>query len=373
MQNTTFIRENDTDAMLFLPSDLFCLYLLLNSKFMVEKFETFIKNISERIGYYFNQHYMHEKLSIHGIHIRSDFIPKMYEYVGLLKSIKTVNNSHWRKHEIKNKNSTLFDKLSFKDNNNFIVDKMHFIFPFPPINEGQNNYYNDNTDLIHRVSFVYLAFNSIEESLSILKDIGDKMIQIDNLHISGRNVEECENLTNPEFFNGRLAKITYSFVENHALSDIFFSNINKINLRSLTLRFKYGVKSNFDIIKILNKVNQNTILTLENYIASSECHLLFSNASFKIVQPNYDPLYVSWDSFGCYIELSKINEHFWFTYGNNEDCNNAINFHISISREFSLDQFKIIDNENEIKEIDKYLSKDRSNLEKELEIIVFIV
>ena len=167
--------------MLLLPWDLFKFSIDIKCDSVNEMFLKFALNIYNSKGWNFNQHFMHHKLWIHNIYIESDYAQKLWKYLEILKSIETVADKHQNKYDLRSENHTLFDKLSFKDKHNFIMQNSHFTLP-KLIKEDEQDIYNTN-EIFRRVFFVYLVFNKTDESLSILKDIGDLEIKIDNYKI----------------------------------------------------------------------------------------------------------------------------------------------------------------------------------------------
>ena len=76
---------------LFLPNDLFQIYLNFWEKEMTAKFIKFIKNLRDSKGWYFNSHHMHSKIKIRDrIRINFDFIRKLIPYVDVLKSTQVI-------------------------------------------------------------------------------------------------------------------------------------------------------------------------------------------------------------------------------------------------------------------------------------------
>ena len=97
------------------------------------------------------------------------------------KSIEIINDKHWNKFKLRNEGQTLFDKISFKDKNNFIINHNHFAFPDIQNEDSQILESNINSNIFCRVFFIFLIYYTIDESLSILKDIGDLKIKIGKL------------------------------------------------------------------------------------------------------------------------------------------------------------------------------------------------
>ena len=95
---------------LFFPNDLFTFEVELKSKEDASMFILFIKNLQQKDGWYFNDNYMHEDVSIFVIHMSFDLTNELEPYVGAMKSIKNSytpsNYQFWRK------SNTLFDWIS---------------------------------------------------------------------------------------------------------------------------------------------------------------------------------------------------------------------------------------------------------------------
>ena len=101
-----------------LPSNLFILNFI-EIKQNIDYFINFINNIKSKIGYYFNNHYMHDKLMIFSDKILIDLsqLELLYPYWETLKSLKAFwNFSFNNKSQKKYLNLTLLDtKLNLKN------------------------------------------------------------------------------------------------------------------------------------------------------------------------------------------------------------------------------------------------------------------
>ena len=127
------------------------------------------------------------------------------------------------------------------------------------------------------------------------------------------------------------------------------------------------------LFRLWSNVKQCKNIKFRIGYALKEWRLLFSNATIMIIQPNNDePLYINWENFSWYIDLSDINNNFWLSSKilvNDNDKKEKF-IHIKISKEFWFDQFKIVSSHREIKEARKYFSNNCKISENDWEIIV---
>ena len=83
-----YIRPDDNLKRYMVPSDLFGLPINLKEYNQVMTFIEFIKNIKEKKGWYFNKHYMHQKIFTYGITVDRTLIQYLHPYLDDLKSIE---------------------------------------------------------------------------------------------------------------------------------------------------------------------------------------------------------------------------------------------------------------------------------------------
>ena len=357
--------------MLKLPWDLFSFTLELDDDWVTDNFIQFAIDIANKEGHYFNKHFMHKYPWFSYIQFTLFVASKLYSYSDIFKSIRVANDSYRREWEIKSENLTLFDKLSLEDDS-FLGENIKTTI-LRSSNENEQTQSSNQADVhIHRVHNIYLYGFSNEKLLTILKDIGELKTQIDNIYLSVSDPDESEILTNPEFFEGGLEKIYYSFKKSHTLSNIFFQNVNKINLRSISFMFEFRQELSYDIIRVLSYIKQDIELTFEYSFPDNDCQLLFVNAPIKIIQSNCkEPIYLKWKDFSCYIDLNEFENHFWFTSELIDTNGKAETYiHIVSSKEYCFNRFIIIDDIEEIKKNDQDSSKNLLNDKIETEIIV---
>ena len=109
-----------------LPWDLFKLSFNLDNDIIADKFLEFISNIKIKNGYYFNQHYMHDKLWVWYILINSNLFDKLLPYIEDLKQIKSIKDDDRKSWQIRNIGSTILDKFLFKNIDSFRQSN-HFV------------------------------------------------------------------------------------------------------------------------------------------------------------------------------------------------------------------------------------------------------
>ena len=343
------IDDQNTKAM-FLPSDLFSFTIDLKNKNIFQKFIKFIRMRHQHKGHYFNAHYMHERLRISNLLIRPDLINKLAPDLDILNSIKLTDENNWTSTESDWNSCSFIDQFVIKDLKDFIVDKTHFIFP---------QYFIDASKLFeselcwkpfYKLFFLYLAYNSYSQAMSILEDIGNIGMQIKFVKIRPSNKEELEDLTNPKYFSKGLSNLDITLKDTIMLTDKFFDNINWIGLQTINFEFAYGVTGSFDIIRILKNAPQSIKLNLRHMYAFDSCFLCFKNVPIKIIQSNCeDPLFVKWNAFTCYVEIDQLSKNFWFNSVDSETTKDTLDkfIHLKYSKEYNFDFCKLID-ESEI-------------------------
>ena len=339
------INDQNTKAM-FLPSDLFKFTIDLKNESILQEFIEFIRMKYQHKGYYFNAHYMHERLRICSLLIRLDLIQELVSDFDILNSIKLTDENNWIRTESDWNSCSIIDKFMIKDFYDFIVDESHFILP---------QYFIDTSKLFeselcwkpfYKLFFLNLTFNSYSQAMSILEDIENIGMKIHSVHIRASNKEELEDLTNPKYFSKGLSNLDITLKETIMLTDRFFDNINWIGLKTISFEFDYGVTGSFDIIRILKNVSQNIKLKFKHQFAFDSCSLCFKNVPIKIIQSDCeDPLFVKWNAFTCYVEIDQLYKNFWFSSIDSETSKDTSEtfIHLKYSKEYNFDCRKLID------------------------------
>ena len=201
-------------------------------------------------GYYFNQHYMHDKLWVWYILINSNIFDKLLPIIEDLKQMKSIKDDARKSWKVKNIGSTILDKILFRNIGCFKIKSNHLV-----LTENLEKYFLDQNSSPENISFkrmyfVYLDYY-FEKTLSILQDIGNFGIQIEFLFIWGSSEEELEKLTNPAYYINGLSKFFYHFKKDHALSEKFFLNINQLQPQEITFEGRERVEGSYDYIDIL--------------------------------------------------------------------------------------------------------------------------
>ena len=343
------INDQNTKAM-FLPSDLFKYSINLKNESILQEFIEFIRMKHQHKGYYFNSHYMHERLKIFNLFIQPDLIQALVFDLDILNSIKLTDENNWTSTESDWNSCCIIDKFMIIDFKGFIVDKTHFILP---------QYFIDASKLFeselcwkpfYKLFSLYLTFYSHFQTLSILEDIGNIGMKIWFVYIKASNKEELEDLTNPKYFSKGLSGLDITLKDTIMLTNTFFGNINWIGLKTISFKFAYGVTGSFDTIKILKNVPQSIKLNLRHMYAFDSCSLCFKNVPIKIIQSNCeDPLFVKWNAFTCYVEIDQLDKNFWFSSIGSETTKDTLDkfIHFKYSKEYNFDCCKLID-ESEI-------------------------
>ena len=293
----------------------------------------------------------------------------VFPYVESFKTIKLLNYYFRNEEKHENKISTLFDKLLFDNEDSFIVDETKFCLP--KLKKVPIEQTNNTSDLIQNISFLSLEYFEFAQWISILDDFGKLSLYIYYILLSGNSSEELESFMNPNYYPKGVNTLSYSFKTSHDISDKTFENINKINPSDLIFTVKIGVNMSHDYIKLLSKTtNAESMQIMYKYILNS-CSLQFSNVPIKIAQSNYeDPLYLMWEEFDWKIEVNEYNQNFWFNYWELNDKSNKFCFiHIKYTKDCSFKNYKVINNEEEIKSIFKDYPPDLNIHDNGLEII----
>ena len=347
----TIISINDQNIKkMFLPSDLFNFTIDLKNESILQEFIEFIRMRHQHKGYFFNAHYMHERLRISKLYIRPNLINKLAPYHDILNSNKLTDENNWTSTESNWNSCSIIDKFMIKDFYDFIVDETHFILP---------QYFIDASKLFeselcwkpfYKLFSLYLTYNSYSQTLSILEDIGNIGMKIHFVHISASNKEELEDLTNPKYFHKGLSILRITLDDTIMLTNTFFDNINWIGLKTIIFEFDDEVTGSFDIIRILKNVPQRIKLNFRHEFTFDSCSLWFKNVPIKIIQSNCeDPLFVKWNAFKCYVEIDQLSKNFWFSWVDLETSKDTSEtfIHLKFSKEYKFDCCKLID-ESEI-------------------------
>ena len=91
------IKKDHQKDLLFLPWDLFIFSIEIDNKAhaLVNTFWRLIMNINNLKGHYFNEHFMHKRLSINKFIIDEKLISKLHSSLDLLKITKVFILSIW--------------------------------------------------------------------------------------------------------------------------------------------------------------------------------------------------------------------------------------------------------------------------------------
>ena len=273
--NTLINVTDDNIKRLFLPSDLFKFRVYLKDEGMMNKFIEFITMKHQHRGYFFIEHYMHERLWISTLSILSDLIQELIPYFDILKSIKVINDSDWTIADSDFNSCSIIDKFVIEGYYDFIVDKSHFLLPQYLIDASKLVESENCWKPFYKVNSLYLNYESYSNTKSILEDIWDIGIQINYWDFSVHNTEELDCLTKPEYFSKGLLELGLCFNDTIPLSDTFFDNINQIKMKEISIKFDDEVNGSFDIIRILKNAPQNIELNLKYGYITNNCSLSF--------------------------------------------------------------------------------------------------
>ena len=356
--NTLIDVTDNSIKTLFLPSDLFKFWIYLDNEETINKFIEFITMKHQHKGYFFNQHYMHERLWISTLLIRPVLIQKLIPYFDILKSIKAINDNDWTITDSDCNSCSIIDKFVIIDRFYLITDDdTHFILPQCLIDASKLVESENSWKPFYKLDRLSLYSKSYSNAKSILEDIGNIGIQINYLYFNVHNIEELDCLTKPEYFSKGLSELEICFKDTIPLSDSFFDNINQIKMKEISIEFADEVNGSFDIIRILKNAPQNIEINLNYGYTTNNCSLSFKNVPIKIVQSNWeDPFFVEFKDFTCYVEIDKLFENFWFSSTDSETTQNSCKtfIHVKMPKEYKFNCYKLL-NESEV--LKKYKTK----------------
>ena len=369
--NTLIDVTDNSIKTLFLPSDLFKFWIYLNDEEIMNKFIEFITMKHQHKGYYFNQHYMHERLWISNLFIQPVLIQKLIPYFDVLKSIKVINDSDWTIADFGCNSCSIIDKFMIENCDDFIASKSHFLLPQYLIDASKFFESENSWRPFYKINFLSLTSKSYSKIKSILEDIGNIGIQINSFYFSVHSIEELDCLTKPKYFNKGLFGLKNCFKDTIPLSDTFFENINRIKFKEISIEFADEVNGSFDIIRIFKNAPQNIEINLKYGHITNNCSLSFKNVPIKIVQSNWeDPLFVECKDFTCYVKIDKLFEKFWFSSTDSETTQNSCKtfIHVKMPNKYKFNCYKML-NKSEVFKTYKTKFPDHSP-KSECELII---
>ena len=199
LQQAIFISvTNENKVALRLPSLLFNFTIKIKSEEVAVAFVQLIENIREMKGYYFWNHYLHERLIISNIFVDIYFVNIIYPYCDDLLSIKVFENKWLKQKLVFNDSLKLIDKITLSDKNFFKLNNKEIIFPHY-INKKKKQL-KPSFVLFKRIFSLFLNKLKYDEVINALEDIRDLELQIDHIYFSCSSLEEFESFTNPEYF-----------------------------------------------------------------------------------------------------------------------------------------------------------------------------
>ena len=247
---TVLSISDDNIKSIYLPSSLFRFNINLKNDIATTEFINFLDNLQARKGYYFNKHFMHDQLCIWRIYVETNITQKLGPYVDIMKSFSITFDSYLKQFETDISSNTIFGRISLKDKNWFRKNNSKIEFPY---SEKEDEVDQSKLVFNHfkRIYFLYLMFETFDDSLWILNQIKTFGLFVDFIHLKGSSPEEWECLINPDYFNKGLNSLHYCFNEFHLLTEKTFKNIQKIGPKSVSFELKYNLIASFDYILIL--------------------------------------------------------------------------------------------------------------------------
>ena len=177
-------------------------------------------------------------------------------------------------------------------------------------NKAESNLIFEN---FKRLNTVYIYYQESVKSIEILTEIQELELKINTVILKWSTSEESNIFTNPDFFKNGVESIQYIFKNYHELSNEFFSNINMVKPKNLSLIFDYFVRGEHDFIRILKNVRSCSKLNVGSNYRASSLKLSFENVCILIKSDNYDPILVKWKRFSWDIDIKIIDQYLWIS------------------------------------------------------------
>ena len=266
---------------LFLPNDLFAFSVLISTEEFMNLFIEYVWSLKERVGYYFRNHYMSEKITINDFTVSLNLIENLNDHIETLRSIKISTKINTNKNWDGSTNQSLLDKIY-----------INYVYPGCTSKELSKVYFDKNSKVMSKyesfkkINTIYFGSSTHEECLQELNLIKESEISIGNLYIHGKSEEELENLTNPDLYH-EWNNIIYLFNELHSVKSNTLKNINRIKPERIAFETDYKIDGFNDII-MFDFVNPVSILknvkwlNVFNYWVLPNWSFVFSNALVKI-------------------------------------------------------------------------------------------
>ena len=78
---------------IFLPWNLFRFDISINTEQWMKAFLKLIQNINDKNGYFFNEHFLHSRLLIDQLNIKTELIKNLYPAIKLLEEIEIIHST----------------------------------------------------------------------------------------------------------------------------------------------------------------------------------------------------------------------------------------------------------------------------------------
>ena len=266
--------EWESKNRIYLPSDLFCFKFVNFTSKELPIFIDLINNLSNKRGWYFGSHYMHELLNIKDVVISSGLIKKMFHLSDILNSIKVYGSSKFSwdsKSELK-----LIDKI--------VISSLYSIIDTPKKEGWIDSNFNMIMNLSKLSNRIYQMINIW--SSDILKEyeaLYKLSMKLEKLTITSLLTAVIEEYTNPEFIKGRINILTIWPQLSDEITETVISNISKIRPSKLIIYINSENATNPNYIKILSGLPENISVEFQNEDAENVLAFEFKDTYIKLI------------------------------------------------------------------------------------------
>ena len=266
--------EWESKNRIYLPSDLFCFKFVNFTSKELPIFIDLINNLSNKRGWYFGFHYMHELLNIKDVVISSGLIKKMFHLSDILNSIKVYGSSKFSwdsKSELK-----LIDKI--------VISSLYSIIDTPKKEGWIDSNFNMIMNLSKLSNRIYQMINIW--SSDILKEyeaLYKLSMKLEKLTITSLLTAVIEEYTNPEFIKGRINILTIWPQLSDEITETVISNISKIRPSKLIIYINSENATNPNYIKILSGLPENISVEFQNEDAENVLAFEFKDTYIKLI------------------------------------------------------------------------------------------
>ena len=343
--------ENDWQRkLLFLPWDLFKFSIEINDNWLslITTFIQLIKNIRDLRGHYFNNHFMHKRLSLNKLVVSEELIynlNQIHEFMKTTMILRKEDNLISLKPLIEIIAINWKPTINYAKNKvfNSILNRKRIIEPVFKSSKRIHNF--DNRDQNNKSLVKPRIFSAIQ----------DLNIEIDKYTLEPVDLSQWNIFLNPEVFMKRVDWIefylnsdNFSFLAGRLWDNIVAIQPKKIKIINKTI----GKIEDLILIKML-KSCQNLSRFNCDHSSRHNINLCFTNVPILIKSFDQDPIVIKLDRFLLDVHSDNINSSFWFSKETSNDCLKESTFlHLVGSQTYQFDNPTILlaDNSNQFTE-----------------------